>query len=204
MGRMDRIALPANALVVLIGPSGSGKSTFAARHFQPTEVLSSDEFRAIVADDPTDQRASRAAFELLHLAARRRLERGRLTVIDATNVTRTSRLELVALATETRRPAVAIVLDAPLEVCLGRNARREGRTVAAGVVIRQADELSRWLGGPSGLADEGFAAVHRLVDPARVDDVTIVRVPGHGRRATGAGTIPATGSDRLVDRRTAR
>ena len=39
---MHRIRLPDPSLVVLIGASGSGKSTFAARHFAPDEVLSSD------------------------------------------------------------------------------------------------------------------------------------------------------------------
>ncbi len=63
------IALPPDALVLLVGPSGAGKSTFAARHFAPTEVLSSDAMRAMVADDPMDQAATDAAFELLHTAA---------------------------------------------------------------------------------------------------------------------------------------
>lgn len=36
------LAVPDLSLVVLIGATGSGKSTFAARHFRPTEVLSSD------------------------------------------------------------------------------------------------------------------------------------------------------------------
>ena len=36
------IDLPEPCLVALVGPSGAGKSTFAARHFKPTEVVSSD------------------------------------------------------------------------------------------------------------------------------------------------------------------
>ena len=36
------IKIPDLCLVALVGVSGSGKSTFAARHFQPTEVVSSD------------------------------------------------------------------------------------------------------------------------------------------------------------------
>jgi ABC-type polysaccharide/polyol phosphate transport system ATPase subunit len=34
--------VPLGVLVALVGVTGSGKSTFAARHFRPTEVLSSD------------------------------------------------------------------------------------------------------------------------------------------------------------------
>ena len=48
---MTTLAVPELSLVVLVGVSGSGKSTFAARHFLPTEVLSSDAFRAMVSDD---------------------------------------------------------------------------------------------------------------------------------------------------------
>ena len=47
--------IPELSLVVLVGVSGSGKSTFAARHFRPTEVISSDFCRGLVADDENDQ-----------------------------------------------------------------------------------------------------------------------------------------------------
>ena len=54
-------ALPVTdlSLVVLVGATGSGKSTFARRHFKPTEVISSDFCRGLVADDENDQSASR-------------------------------------------------------------------------------------------------------------------------------------------------
>ena len=92
------IELPAGTMVVLIGPSGSGKSTFASRHFPKTKVLSSDEMRAMVADDPTDQSATEAAFELLHTALALRLAHRRTTVVDATNVERWARERLLAVA----------------------------------------------------------------------------------------------------------
>ncbi len=198
MTAMPEIVLPSSSLVVLVGVSGSGKSTFAAARFRPTEILSSDSFRAMVADDEADQGATRAAFELLHLAARRRLERGRRTVIDATNLTRSARSSLIAVARATHRPAIAIVLDPPLEVCLERNAARSGRTVEASVVRRQHEALRRALVAEDELAGEGFTSVHRLTDPAPWTIVLIEprRAPDTAR--AGAGTIPgrASGTNR--------
>jgi protein phosphatase len=206
---MTEIVLPAGALVVLIGISGSGKSTFAERHFPATVILSSDAFRAMVADDPADQRASAAAFELLHLAARRRLERRRLTVVDATSVTRPARHDLVAIARDAGRPAVAIVIDPPLAVCLIRNDGRAGRRVDPAVIARQAAELEGWLAGPGPFRDEGFTAVHRIVDPDEVAAVTVGAVTAGrtGRAGTPRprpGTLHATLDRRSDDRRTAR
>jgi predicted kinase len=189
---MTAIDLPADALAVLVGASGAGKTTFAARCFRPTEILSSDAFRAIVADDEADQAATQAAFELLHLAARRRLERGRLTVIDATNVTHRARAALVALARSARRPVIAIVLDLSIEVCRKRNAARGDRTVGDGVLDRQLAELRRSLATPQGLAAEGFDAVHRFADPIELDRASIERTPRVGGRpkpATDGGGV---------------
>src|SRR5918997_1096675 len=107
------LTIPEGALVVLIGPSGAGKSTFAKRHFRPTEVLSSDACRALVADWETDQAATPEAFEVLHFIAAKRLAAGRLTVIDATNVQPEARRPLLALAKEHDALAVAIVLNMP-------------------------------------------------------------------------------------------
>src|SRR6476469_9228091 len=92
------ITLPELSLVVLVGPSGSGKSTFARRHFRPTEILSSDHFRAIITDDENDQSVTPDAFELLYLTAAKRLAVGRLTVIDATTVQPAARKACLALA----------------------------------------------------------------------------------------------------------
>src|SRR5207244_3605562 len=92
------IAIPELSLVVLIGASGSGKSTFARSHFASTEILSSDACRGLVSDDENDQAATNDAFEVLHYIAAKRLARGRLAVVDATNVQPESRKPLVALA----------------------------------------------------------------------------------------------------------
>src|ERR671934_2411535 len=93
-----KIAIPELSLVALVGASGSGKSTFARKHFKPTEVLSSDFCRGLVSDDENDQTATKDAFEVLHAIAAKRLARGHLTVIDATNVQPEARKPLVELA----------------------------------------------------------------------------------------------------------
>ena len=64
-----RIDLPDPSLVVLIGASGSGKSSFARAHFAPTEVISSDFCRGLVADDENEQAATSDAFAVLHFMA---------------------------------------------------------------------------------------------------------------------------------------
>ncbi|MBL8188496.1 MAG: AAA family ATPase [Acidobacteria bacterium] len=57
------LEIPVPSLVLLIGSSGAGKSTFAARHFQPTEIISSDRCRAMICDDESDQTINTEAFE---------------------------------------------------------------------------------------------------------------------------------------------
>lgn len=131
------ITIPDFALVVLIGPSGSGKSTFAARHFAPSEVLSSDFCRLLVADDENDQTATTAAFDVLNYIVGKRLEGGRLTVVDASNVQRDARAPLVRLAREQHVLPIAIVLDVPEKVCLERNAGRTDRIVPEHAIRRQ-------------------------------------------------------------------
>ena len=75
-----RIEIPEFALVALVGATSSGKSTFAAKHFLPTEVLSSDVCRGIVSDDCNDQSATEDAFDLLYYAAQKRLSRMKTTI----------------------------------------------------------------------------------------------------------------------------
>src|SRR5213078_235017 len=111
------VTIPKLLLVVLIGPSGSGKSTFARKHFLPSEVISSDYCRGLVSDNENDQAATTDAFELLHYIAAKRLARGRLTVVDATNVQPESRAPLVQLARSYHCLPVAIVFDLPESLC---------------------------------------------------------------------------------------
>ncbi|MFJ9078993.1 polynucleotide kinase-phosphatase [Streptomyces sp. NPDC102278] len=160
------------SLVVLIGATGSGKSTFARRHFKPTEVLSSDFCRGLVADDENDQSASKDAFDVLHHIAGKRLAAGRLTVIDATSVQQESRRQLVRLAREHDVLPIAIVLDMPEAVCAERNATRPDRAgMPRQVIQRHRSELRRSL---RGLEREGFRKVHVLRTVEEVETAEVV------------------------------
>ena len=166
------LPVPADALVLLVGVAASGKSTFARRHFSATEILSSDALRAMITDDPGTQGATDDAFDLLHRILAMRLRRGRLTVVDATNVEDWARAELLAVARRHRRPVVAIVLDLPLDEALERNAGRAAPRPPAAALRRQHRLLVESL--PS-LADEGFAAVHHLRSAEEIDGARIER-----------------------------
>ncbi|MEU6848730.1 polynucleotide kinase-phosphatase [Actinacidiphila alni] len=160
------------SLVVLIGSTGSGKSTFAARHFKPTEVISSDFCRGLVSDDENDQSATGDAFDVLHYIAGKRLAAGRRTVVDATNVQPESRKHLVALAREYDVLPIAVVLDVPEQVCAERNAGRPDRAALPRHVIqRHQRELRRSL---RGLEREGFRKVHILRGTEEIDAAEIV------------------------------
>jgi protein phosphatase len=169
-----RITIPDPSLVVLVGPSGSGKSTFAAQHFRPTEIVSSDHARALVTDDENDQAATPAAFRIVHAIVRERLRARRLAVVDATNVKPESRQPLTALARKRNIPAIAIVFDLPEALCLERNQGRAARSLTADVIHRQRVEMERSM---SGLQSEGFQRVYRLDSPDVVESAVIVRAP---------------------------
>ncbi len=170
--------IPELSLVVLVEVSGSGKSTFAARHFAPTEILSSDVFRGLVADDPDDQSATADAFAALHHLAGVRLRRGRLTVVDATSTQKAARASLVELAREHDVLPVAIVLDLPERTCAQRS------RFGAGVVGRQHGELRRSV---DKLKGEGFRTVHVLRTCEEVDAAAIERTLSYNdlRECTG-------------------
>ncbi|MEN0067190.1 MAG: polynucleotide kinase-phosphatase [Myxococcota bacterium] len=166
------LVVPELSLVLMIGASGSGKSTFAAKHFAPSEVLSSDHYRAVVSNDETAQDASADAFEVLELIASKRLERGLLTVIDATNVDKTYRARWLRLARQYHVLPIAIVLELPPALCHARNADRQNRRFGAHVTRRQCAQLRRSVGG---LRREGFRYVHRLKDESAIAEATVHR-----------------------------
>ena len=178
------------ALVVLIGPSGSGKSTFAQKHFKPTQVVSSDACRAIVADDEADQAATMAAFAVLHCIVEQRLRAGRVTVVDATNVQAKARRPLLDLAARYHRPCMAILFELPPQVCKERNQQRLDRVVGDFVVDRQCTQAPI---SADTLIREGFDPVIVLHSAEEADAFGMPSHPSPARWYDRAGSFDVIG-----------
>ena len=187
---MSVLEVPRVSLVVLVGASGSGKSTFAAKHFLPTEVVSSDACRGLVSDDENDQAATADAFEVLEFIVGKRLERGMLTVVDATNVQPGARKRMVALAKAHDVLPTAVVLDVPPAVSQARNAGRPDRDLAPGVVKRQHDQLRR---STRSLKREGFRHVHVLSSVEEIEAATFERTRLHNDLRHESGPFDVVG-----------
>ena len=156
------------SVVVLCGPAACGKSSFAACHFRPTQIISSDHARALVCDDESDQRHSAEAFALVNFIIEQRLSLNRLCVVDSTALTPEARRTLLDLARTHGVPCVAFLFDIPLETCIARDRARE-RCVGRPVIERQYRTFARECGN---IEREGFDQVIKL----REDDVDRVRI----------------------------
>ncbi len=177
------------SLVIMMGIAGSGKSTFALKHFVSTGVLSSDFFRAMICDNPEDQSVSADAFRLLEQAVRARLSLGRLTVIDATNIQKASRINFISLGRKFHIPRVAILLDMPREICIRRDRERK-RTVGEDVILRQHRQLQDAL---KEIRNEGFNQIIHLENPRQADELIITLNPPPCRREWDEGPFDIIG-----------
>ena len=176
---MAPIVVPDPSLVVLVGAAGAGKSTLAARLFAADEIVSSDALRALVSGDEGDQRVSGVAFRILHRTVGRRLVRGRLTVVDATNTEAAVRRPLVARARAAGIPVTAIVLDIDAATVWRQNAGR-ARVVNHDVIARHLAAVRRTVDGDV-LALEGFDQIVVIGTPQDALALTIERRPSRRR-----------------------
>lgn len=155
---MTQEQMPQPALVVLVGVSGSGKSTWAAGHFAPYEVVSSDQLRAVVGHGEHDQSASADAFAVLDQILGARSRRRLSTVVDSTGLDRKRRQRYLAVARAAALPAVVVILDTDGDTCRSRNAARD-RRVPSIVLTAQLVQLPLALGQ---IEAEGWDAVVRV------------------------------------------
>ncbi len=171
---MSTLVVPDPSLVILIGAAGSGKSTLAARLFAPDEIVSSDALRAAVSGSEADQRASAVAFRILHRTLERRLAKGELTVVDATNTKSEHRRPLLMRASLTATPTIAIVLDLPASTVNAQNAARNERVVDPDVVERHLAAIRRTV-DEAHLTAEGFDHVVLLQTPTAAANLRLER-----------------------------
>jgi predicted kinase len=118
---------------------GSGKSSWFKRH--NITPLSSDLLRALLFDDPAEQRFQDLIFSNLRSMLRARLiARRPLNYVDATNLTPHERHGWIKLAKDYGYEVQAVFFDVPVEVCLERNQRRD-RVVHEDVMRRMSAKL---------------------------------------------------------------
>lgn len=143
---------PSKGVVVLaIGLPGSGKSSWFKRH--NITPLSSDLLRAILFDDPTEQRFQDLVFSNLRSMLKARLiARRPMNYVDATNLSPHERNGWIKLAKDYGYEVQAVFFDVPVEVCLERNQRRE-RKVPEDAMRRMAGKLKQ----PT--FEEGFSKI---------------------------------------------
>jgi predicted kinase len=143
---------PSKGVVVLaIGLPGSGKSSWFKRH--NITPLSSDLLRALLFDDPTEQRFQDLIFSNLRSMLKARLiARRPMNYVDATNLSPHERNGWIKLAKDYNYEVQAVFFDVPVEVCIERNQRRE-RKVPEDAMRRMAGKLKQ----PT--FDEGFSKI---------------------------------------------
>jgi predicted kinase len=126
-------------VILAIGLPGSGKSSWFKRN--KITPLSTDLLRAMLFDDPTEQRFQDLVFSNLRSMLKARLIARRPTnYVDATNLTPQERQGWIKLAKDYGYEVQAVFFDVPVEVCLERNQKRE-RVVAEDVLRRMAAKL---------------------------------------------------------------
>lgn len=147
-------------LVVMIGASGSGKSHLL-RTVPAHQIVGLDRLRAVVSE-PGDQDSTADAVLLQNQILAMRLRRARTVIVDDTSVEQLHRLQLVELAHQHGRRAVAAWTDAPLPICLARNAARPVHERVPEDVVRWQHAMAR--SARQTLPGEGFDEIrhHRI------------------------------------------
>lgn len=85
-------------LHILVGPAGAGKSTYCIKHYEPKDVVSTDAIRVELFGDHRKGHTAEelaATWKYVHGLIKLRLENGRFTVLDATNLKQKDRLKVL-------------------------------------------------------------------------------------------------------------
>ncbi|MDR3599536.1 MAG: polynucleotide kinase-phosphatase [Desulfosporosinus sp.] len=174
------IRFPHAGIVILVGPSNSGKTTLLNRLLEQgillrSEIISSDQFRVLVADTefielnkrPQDEQdvlfaeyqlISQKAFEAMTYLLESRCDLGRLTVVDATHLWPEDRKRYIDLARRQHLQVMAIALDIDNKLLFERDelrAQPRGRQ-------RIKQQVRTFQSNLRSLKTEGFSSSYSL------------------------------------------
>lgn len=125
--------------MVLVGLPGAGKSTWLAQ--QGIQAISTDQIRAILSDDATNQNIHARVFATARYLLRQRLAIGRpVSYLDATHLTPAERKPYVEIARRCGCEIEALFFDTPVEECVRRNSARD-RVVPPDVIHTMFQKL---------------------------------------------------------------
>ncbi|NLC94595.1 MAG: AAA family ATPase [Bacilli bacterium] len=184
-----RIKVPRFSLIVLVGPNSSGKSSFAEKHFKKSEIVSLDNCRYLISDEARDPQATTKAYELMNEIITKRLSLRKLTVVDATNVLKHQRLELINLANIHHALTVAIVFNLPKDIILANN-RQKVFAVDENIIEYQYHQLEDSL---ATLKQEGFNSVYIINSLEEFMNTEITLVPLFCEKQTETGPFDIIG-----------
>jgi alkanesulfonate monooxygenase SsuD/methylene tetrahydromethanopterin reductase-like flavin-dependent oxidoreductase (luciferase family)/predicted kinase len=146
-------------VVVLVGAAGSGKSAWAAHRFRRTEIVSSDDLRAVVGTGDADLDATKDVFAALDLIVAARTRRRLTTVVDTLGLDPVRRRGYLEGARAAGLPVIAVLMDTDPGLCRARNRTRD-RPVPAPAL---ASQLRRMADVAVEVETEGFSAVVHVV-----------------------------------------
>ena len=150
------------SVYIFVGVSGSGKSTFAAEYkkkYPLTTIISSDQIRKELWGDESCQKQQGVVWNCVYnrLAAAIKDSESNTIMLDATNIERENRKELISFIHDHGALANAIIFTIPKDTCIARDASRQ-RTVGKSVIEKQ---LKKYQGVST---SEGFDNIYEWGD----------------------------------------
>ena len=178
---MQTLKIPEISLLLLVGPSRSGKTIFAKQYFAAAEVISFQQCTAHLSDEAYNPDLKAEAFEMLCYLVTKRLEKGKLTLIDDLHLNAEDRAILIKLGKKHHAQVLAIAMDCKLESLLQRYDESAQLPFGKGVLEKQYDDFKNSL---KSIKKEGFSQVY-MVNPTEPIDIQRTKLWSDKKAETG-------------------
>ena len=134
-----------NTLYLTIGAPGSGKSTYSKNLIKDKDIkyLSSDELRAQLGKDESDQTVTGQVFSYIKKKVVEYLEIGDSVLIDATNINKKDRKYYIDTAKRNNAKVIGLVCAVTKDELIERNIKRGesgGRNVPVWVIEKMLNK----------------------------------------------------------------